>query len=152
VLDVVEAAERGGRQATVTSIAEALHIGHQGEQAGPHTRWTTHDLRRVHGDTAAGNLLVRDGALAAVVDFGTCGVGHPACDLAIGWTMLTSESRAAFRDRLGVDDATWECGRGWALWKAPVVCAGAVRDGGDGLPEKEALVLEEILTPERRPL
>jgi aminoglycoside phosphotransferase (APT) family kinase protein len=97
-----------------------------------------------HGDVAAGNLLVRDGSLAAVIDFGTCGVGDPACDLAIAWTMLSGESRAAFRDRLQVDDATWQRGQGWALWKALVVCAGAVRDGEE-LPADSSRVLAEIL-------
>ncbi|MFE7671776.1 aminoglycoside phosphotransferase family protein [Streptomyces albidoflavus] len=97
-----------------------------------------------HGDMAAGNLLVRDGALTAVIDFGTCGVGDPACDLSIAWTMLTGKSRAAFRDRLEVDEATWQRGQGWALWKALVICAGAVRDG-EGLPADASFVLEEIL-------
>ncbi|MFI0815733.1 aminoglycoside phosphotransferase family protein [Streptomyces sp. NPDC021098] len=101
-----------------------------------------------HGDMASGNLLVKDGALSAVIDFGTCGVGDPACDLSIAWTMLTGKSRAAFRDRLGVDKATWERGQGWALWKALVVCAGAVRDG-DGLPTDASFVLEEILLRDR---
>ncbi|HEV7963457.1 MAG TPA: aminoglycoside phosphotransferase family protein [Actinoplanes sp.] len=77
-----------------------------------------------HGDVAHGNLLVRDGALAAVIDFGTCGVGDPACDLAIAWTLLSGASRDAFRTGLGVDPATWARGRGWALWKALIICAG----------------------------
>ncbi|WP_307872887.1 aminoglycoside phosphotransferase family protein [Paractinoplanes ovalisporus] len=71
-----------------------------------------------HGDVAAGNLLLDAGRLSAVIDFGTCGVGDPACDLAVAWTLLTAEGRRAFRDRLGVDDATWRRGRGWALWKS----------------------------------
>ena len=71
-----------------------------------------------HGDIAGGNLLVRDGHLAAVIDFGTSGVGDPACDLVLAWTMLTGESRAAFRDALDLDDDTWDRARGWALWKA----------------------------------
>jgi aminoglycoside phosphotransferase (APT) family kinase protein len=71
-----------------------------------------------HGDVAAGNLLVRDGRLAAVIDFGTSGVGDPACDLVLAWTMLSGASRAAFRDALELDDDTWDRGRGWALWKA----------------------------------
>lgn len=71
-----------------------------------------------HGDVAAGNLLVQDGRLAAVIDFGTSGVGDPACDLALAWTMLSGDSRAAFRETLGLDDDTWDRGRGWALWKA----------------------------------
>jgi aminoglycoside phosphotransferase (APT) family kinase protein len=87
---------------------------------------------------------MKDQALSAVIDFGTCGVGDPACDLAIAWTMLTGESRAAFRDRLAVDDATWLRGQGWALWKALVVCAGSVRNG-DGLPADASYVVDQIL-------
>jgi len=71
-----------------------------------------------HGDVAEGNLLLRDGRLAAVIDFGSCGVGDPACDVVIAWTLLRGEARAAFRSELGADDATWARGRGWALWKA----------------------------------
>jgi aminoglycoside phosphotransferase (APT) family kinase protein len=74
--------------------------------------------RWFHGDVAQGNLLLTEGALAAVIDFGTCGVGDPACDLVIAWTLLTTDGRQAFRDRLSVDEATWARGRGWALWKA----------------------------------
>ncbi|HEY6114098.1 MAG TPA: aminoglycoside phosphotransferase family protein [Gaiellaceae bacterium] len=72
----------------------------------------------VHGDVAASNLLVADGLLVGVVDFGCSAVGDPACDVAIAWTFLVGESRAAFRGRLALDDATWARGRGWALWKA----------------------------------
>src|SRR5215210_2563053 len=71
-----------------------------------------------HGDVATGNLLLRDGRLAAVIDFGTSGVGDPACDTVIAWTLLRGAARAAFRSALGADDATWARGRGWALWKA----------------------------------
>ncbi len=72
----------------------------------------------VHGDIAVGNLLVLNGQLSAVIDFGQLGIGDPACDLAIAWTLFTGASRYAFRDSLMVDNATWERGRGWALWKA----------------------------------
>ena len=71
-----------------------------------------------HGDVAEGNLLLREGRLAAIIDFGTCGVGDPACDVVIAWTLLRGEAREAFRSALGADDATWARGRGWALWKA----------------------------------
>ncbi|GAB2600613.1 aminoglycoside phosphotransferase family protein [Streptomyces capparidis] len=74
-----------------------------------------------HGDIAAGNLLVRDGKLAAVIDFGTSGVGDPACDLVIAWTMFSGESREAFRAAVGQDAAMWARARGWALWKALLV-------------------------------
>ncbi len=76
-----------------------------------------------HGDVAAGNLLVRDRRLAAVLDFGCMGVGDPACDLVIAWTLLDGPARAAFRAGLDVDDGTWARGRGWALWKALLTMA-----------------------------
>jgi aminoglycoside phosphotransferase (APT) family kinase protein len=72
----------------------------------------------IHGDVTAANLLVVDGRLSAVIDFGCSGVGDPACDLTIAWTFFFGESRDTFRNRLPLDDGTWVRGRGWALWKA----------------------------------
>jgi aminoglycoside phosphotransferase (APT) family kinase protein len=71
-----------------------------------------------HGDVAVGNLLVRDGRLAAVIDFGTCGVGDPACDFVMAWTFFNADERGTLRAAVEVDDATWRRARGWALWKA----------------------------------
>ncbi|WP_405801458.1 aminoglycoside phosphotransferase family protein [Streptomyces sp. NBC_01506] len=68
-----------------------------------------------HGDFHTGNLLTVDGRLSAVIDFGGLGIGDPACDLTIAFTLMSAGSRAAFRATLGVDDATWTRGRGWAL-------------------------------------
>jgi aminoglycoside phosphotransferase (APT) family kinase protein len=56
----------------------------------------------VHGDVTAANLLVVDGRLSAVVDFGCSGVGDPACDLTIAWTFFFGDSREVFRNRLPV--------------------------------------------------
>ncbi len=81
-----------------------------------------------HGDVAEGNLLLNYGQLAAVIDFGTCGVGDLACDLAIAWTLLTADGRPAFRDRLSVGAAAWARGRGWALWKTLAACASSLGD------------------------
>lgn len=78
----------------------------------------------VHGDVAAGNLLVRDGRLAAVIDFGCSAVGDPACDLVVAWTLLDGDGREAFREAIGQDAATWGRARGWALWKALIMLAG----------------------------
>ncbi|TFC90468.1 aminoglycoside phosphotransferase family protein [Cryobacterium sp. TMT4-31] len=77
-----------------------------------------------HGDIAQGNLLLVDGRLAAVIDFGTCGVGDPSCDLAGAWTLLTSEGRNVFRNQLDIDAPAWARGRGWALWKTLSTYAG----------------------------
>ncbi|MEV6523951.1 aminoglycoside phosphotransferase family protein [Longispora sp. NPDC051575] len=98
----------------------------------------------LHGDVARGNLLVRGGRLAAVIDFGTCGVGDPACDLAVAWTLLTVEGRRVFRAALGVDDAEWARGRGWALWKTLSTCAYSV-DDVDEDAEDARRVLDGIL-------
>ncbi|MFE7562169.1 aminoglycoside phosphotransferase family protein [Kitasatospora sp. NPDC057500] len=68
-----------------------------------------------HGDLHTGNVLALDGRLTAVIDFGGLGVGDPACDLVIAWTLLDAPARAVLRTALGVDDATWLRGRGWAL-------------------------------------
>jgi aminoglycoside phosphotransferase (APT) family kinase protein len=78
----------------------------------------------LHGDVAAGNLLVRDGRLSAVIDFGSSGVGDPACDVVIAWTFLNGASRDRFRADLDVDAATWSRGRGWGLWKALITLVG----------------------------
>lgn len=93
-------------------------------------RWEGADVW-FHGDVAEGNLLLDDGQLAAVIDFGTCGVGDPACDLAVAWMLLTAEGRRAFRRCLSVGGASWARGRGWALWKALTMCANAKDEPGD---------------------
>ncbi len=78
----------------------------------------------VHGDIAPGNLLVQNGKLSAVIDFGQLTVGDPACDLAIAWTFFQGDSRKIFQKMLPLDARTWARGRGWALWKALIVAAG----------------------------
>jgi aminoglycoside phosphotransferase (APT) family kinase protein len=72
----------------------------------------------VHGDLLPGNLLVVDGRLSAVIDFGGLNVGDPACDLQPAWNVFAGDSRARYRAELQVDDASWLRGRGWALSQA----------------------------------
>jgi aminoglycoside phosphotransferase (APT) family kinase protein len=86
----------------------------------------------VHGDVTGSNLLVADGALCAVIDFGGLAVGDPACDLVMAWTFFTGDSAAVFRRGLGLDEATWARGRGWALWKALLMVAEETEGRGDG--------------------
>lgn len=103
--------------------------------------------RWFHGDVTGGNLLLDgDGQLSAVIDFGTCGVGDPACDLAVAWTLLTDEGRQAFRDELAVDEAAWSRGRGWALWKTLATCSSTYEDPDAAAEFAEAKhVLDVIL-------
>jgi aminoglycoside phosphotransferase (APT) family kinase protein len=98
----------------------------------------------VHGDVSPANLLVGDGRLSAVIDFGSCAVGDPACDTAIAWTFFSGESRRMFRARVPADEATWARGRGWALWKALIVLVRALRDD-PGEAAETRRVIEEVL-------
>jgi len=99
-----------------------------------------------HGDVAIGNLLVTDGTLSGVIDFGTSGVGDPACDVVIAWTLLDDDSRAVFRRTLAVGDAMWARGRGWALWKALITYAQLRRDSDTVAVADAKRVLDAIFT------
>jgi aminoglycoside phosphotransferase (APT) family kinase protein len=77
----------------------------------------------VHGDLLPGNLLVVDGRLSAVIDFGGLNVGDPACDLQPAWNVFAGASRARLRAELQADDASWLRGRGWALYQAVAALA-----------------------------
>lgn len=85
---------------------KATALTDSGEDGAP--RW-------LHGDLLAENLLVREGRLAAVLDFGALSVGDPTVDLVAGWELLDPPGREVFRSVLGVDEVTWLRGRAWAL-------------------------------------
>jgi aminoglycoside phosphotransferase (APT) family kinase protein len=72
----------------------------------------------IHGDLDARNVLVEDGRLSAVIDWGSLGVGDPACDVMVAWKLLSADTRGMFREALSVDDSTWTRGHGWALSQA----------------------------------
>ncbi|MFF3209233.1 aminoglycoside phosphotransferase family protein [Streptomyces sp. NPDC002886] len=110
--------------ATRTAIAE---LG-AGADAGPDARAVTalweEALRAepwtgppvwIHADLQPGNLLLADGRLAAVIDFGCAGLGEPAVDLIAAWYVLPASARPAFRAALDADGAMWTRARGWAL-------------------------------------
>ncbi|MFF3670944.1 aminoglycoside phosphotransferase family protein [Microtetraspora malaysiensis] len=82
-----------------------------------------------HGDLAVGNLITADGKLSAVIDFGTCGVGDPACDLVMAWTYFVGDERKVFREAVGLPDDTWRRARGWALWKALITMPNSDPEG-----------------------
>lgn len=72
----------------------------------------------IHGDFASGNILMKEGSVVAVIDFGCMGIGDPACDLVIAWTLFKNSSRELFKSTVNLDENTWARARGWALWKA----------------------------------
>lgn len=101
----------------------------------------------VHGDIAAGNLLMRDGRLAAVIDFGCCAVGDPACDLVMAWAFFTSAARGVFRQAVAADAATWARARGWALWKAALLAAS--EQASNGAETSPLAVIEAVVVEHR---
>lgn len=97
----------------------------------------------VHGDLQSGNLLARDGHLAAAIDFGLLGVGDPACDLTVAWMLLPADVRSIFRSTLSVDDATWLRGKGWALY-ASVIAWDYYRDTNPTLTDMCRRAVEHL--------
>lgn len=77
----------------------------------------------LHGDLHPGNLLVRDGRLVAVIDWGLAVVGDPAADLSVAWRWFDADARHACRLALPMDSGVWTRGAGWACWKAAIVLA-----------------------------
>ncbi len=74
-----------------------------------------------HCDLLTPNLLVADGRLSAVIDFGGVGVGDPAVDVIPAWSVFRARGRETFRSALDVDDATWARAAGYALHQALLI-------------------------------
>ena len=75
----------------------------------------------IHGDYAIGNMLMKNGKLSAIIDFGGLGIGDPACDLVIAWSFLESKSCEIFINEMNLDEDTWLRAKAWASWKATFV-------------------------------
>lgn len=75
----------------------------------------------IHGDLLRPNLLVQEGRLYAIIDFGGTGIGDPAMDVVPAWSVFNKIGRQAFRQALGVDDDTWHRARGYALHQALLI-------------------------------
>ena len=105
----------------------------------------------LHGDILEGNLLIRDGRLAAVIDWGCACVGDPAFDFAIAWSLL-APVRESFRVASGVDDDTWARARGLALSQA-LIALPYYLYSSPPIAERSRLIIREVLadTGEHRP-
>jgi aminoglycoside phosphotransferase (APT) family kinase protein len=98
----------------------------------------------LHGDLMPSNLLLSDGRLAGVLDFGCMGAGDPACDLIPGWNLFSGEAREVFRGASKVDAATWARGRGWALSVA-LVQLPYYWDGNPVIAQNARRTINEVL-------
>lgn len=101
----------------------------------------------VHGDLDLPNLLIDNGRLRAVLDFGCCAVGDPACDLALAWIYFSGPAREAFRQSLNLDVGTWRRARGWMLWKALVSLAGMSTPTPEGVHDRNLTAVLEVPMP-----
>ncbi|MFG3052695.1 aminoglycoside phosphotransferase family protein [Kitasatospora sp. NPDC048239] len=68
----------------------------------------------LHGDLKPTNLLVRQGRLHAVIDFGALSVGFPDAEHAPLWD-LPPGARQAYWEAMSLDDVTWQRARAWAI-------------------------------------
>jgi aminoglycoside phosphotransferase (APT) family kinase protein len=70
----------------------------------------------VHGDLHPANILVSEGSISGVIDFGDITSGDRATDLAIAWMLFPAEARQVFRAAAdAMDAATWARSRAWAI-------------------------------------
>ncbi|MFX3649813.1 MAG: aminoglycoside phosphotransferase family protein [Paenibacillus sp.] len=98
----------------------------------------------VHGDIAPGNILIKNGKLSAVIDFGILGVGDPSCDAAMAWTFFDDSSRKAFKNALKFDEETWNRARGWALWKA-LITYNRNKQSNKAIADEQYNIIEVII-------
>lgn len=81
--------------------------------------------RSLHGDPHVQNLIVDDGRLVGLIDFGDITSGDPASDLTPAWLVFDGDARLAFQEPFGYDAATWLRAEGWAIALAVAYVAGA---------------------------
>ena len=84
----------------------------------------------IHGDLHPRNVLIANGCLTGVIDWGDLAGGDRACDLAGVWMLLPQlESRSRAMAACGtVSDATWARARGWALLFAVILLSSGLVD------------------------
>jgi aminoglycoside phosphotransferase (APT) family kinase protein len=99
----------------------------------------------IHADLDRRNVLVRDGRLTGVLDWAGAGVGDPAVDVMAAWKLLAPGDRARFRERLGVDDATWLRAEGWVLSQALIALGYYTPESNPAIHAEATRWLAEVL-------
>lgn len=83
----------------------------------------------IHGDLHPKNLIVDDGLIVMVIDWGDICVGDPATDLAAAWMLFDGPAVEEFRRSYGeVSEATWLRARGWAVYFGAVLLLNGLAD------------------------
>jgi aminoglycoside phosphotransferase (APT) family kinase protein len=99
----------------------------------------------VHGDLDPRNVLVAQGRLCAVIDFGGLSVGDPACDVMAAWKFFSSRPREVFRNKLSVDESTWIRSQGWALSQALIALSSYTEETQPALVREARRWMTEVL-------
>ncbi|NDZ78086.1 aminoglycoside phosphotransferase family protein [Streptomyces sp. SID10853] len=143
--DAPDASDRGGHPKECTDGFEhflrAVDLGHFAEDdiravwddavAAP--EWEGPRVW-VHGDLHPANVVVADGTLAGVVDFGDVFAGDPAWDLAAAWVLLPPEGASRFFNSYAqADEATIRRAHGLAAMKSLFLILMG-QNGDRGLP------------------
>ncbi len=142
--DHVSVYDKGAREqiAKLSSVIDADKAIALWERACK-TRWVQSSVW-IHGDFAAGNILIQDGKLSAIIDFGGMGVGDPACDLVIAWTFLKDKAREIFIRDMTLDEDTWLRAKAWVLWKATFeLCESTDQNSPEASLQKT--IIEDVL-------
>ncbi|MEM9073202.1 MAG: phosphotransferase [Myxococcota bacterium] len=98
-----------------------------------------------HGDLYERHLLVEDGRLSGVIDWGDVHQGDPAVDLSLAHRLLPSDSLDAFRHAYGdVPEATWRAARFRALHHSVACLRYAIAEGDCDLERTTRWALQNL--------
>ncbi|MDJ0595896.1 MAG: aminoglycoside phosphotransferase family protein [Pleurocapsa sp. MO_226.B13] len=72
----------------------------------------------LHGDLHPGNILVKDGAIAGIIDWGDITSGDIATDLASIWMLFPNRDarQQAIAEYTNISEATLQRAKGWAIY------------------------------------
>jgi aminoglycoside phosphotransferase (APT) family kinase protein len=106
------------RLTAVADVVDVSGVRRVWDQAADAPCWTGPALW-IHADLHPANVIVNDGAICGIIDFGELCAGDPAVDLSAAWKLLPSGADADFFDSYGgIEDATVCRARGWAVLSA----------------------------------
>lgn len=133
------AREQIGELATVINVGKAIELWERACK----TKWNQSPVW-IHGDCAIGNMLLLNGRLSALIDFGGIALGDPSCDLVIAWTFLKDSARDIFIREMALDEDTWLRAKAWALWKATFeLCQIADKNSAEACIQKR--IIEDVI-------
>lgn len=142
--DHISVYDKGARE----QIAELSTVINEGKaidlwERACKTKWAQLPVW-IHGDFAIGNMLLLDGKLSALIDFGGIALGDPSCDLVIAWTFLKDSARDIFIREMALDEHTWLRAKAWALWKATFeLCQIADKNSPEAFIQKR--IIENVI-------